>query len=379
MSSLLRPKMGPRKLLSLDGGGIRGILTLEVLAALEQQLQQALSAPESFVLADYFDYIAGTSTGGIIATCLALGMKVSAIQLFYLESGPAMFTRAGLLQRFWRSKYRHEQLAHKLQDVIRQQSGEKNATLGSQALRTYLLLVLRNATTDSPWPLTNNPTAKYNEISRHNCNLQLPLWQLVRASTAAPTYFPPEVINVGQSEFVFVDGGVTMYNNPAFQLFLMATLQPYRLEWPCGADKLLLVSIGTGTAADANKNLKPGKMNTLYNARSIPAALMYAASNEQDLLCRVLGDCRHGAEIDKEVLDLKGNIRTGSLGDKQFTYMRYNADLSRAGLTALNLTHIVPQQVQQMDATKYIPQLIEVGKAVGQQISMTHFRGFLGD
>jgi patatin-like phospholipase/acyl hydrolase len=362
--------MGPRKLLSLDGGGIRGILTLEVLAALEQQLQQALSAPESFVLADYFDYIAGTSTGGIIATCLALGMKVSAIQLF---------TRAGLLQRFWRSKYRHEQLAHKLQDVIRQQSGEKNATLGSQALRTYLLLVLRNATTDSPWPLTNNPTAKYNEISRHNCNLQLPLWQLVRASTAAPTYFPPEVINVGQSEFVFVDGGVTMYNNPAFQLFLMATLQPYRLEWPCGADKLLLVSIGTGTAADANKNLKPGKMNTLYNARSIPAALMYAASNEQDLLCRVLGDCRHGAEIDKEVLDLKGNIRTGSLGDKQFTYMRYNADLSRAGLTALNLTHIVPQQVQQMDATKYIPQLIEVGKAVGQQISMTHFRGFLGD
>ena len=63
-------------------------------------------------------------------------------------------------------------------------------------------------------PVSNNPTAKYNALERTNCNLRIPLWQLVRGSTAAPTYFPPEVVKVGEDEFIFVDGGVTMYKQP---------------------------------------------------------------------------------------------------------------------------------------------------------------------
>jgi Patatin-like phospholipase len=125
-------------------------------------------------------------------------------------------------------------------------------------LQTLLLLILRNATTDSPWPLSNNPGAKFNTTTLDDCNLQLPLWQLVRASTAAPTYFPPEVVPVGPQHLIFVDGGVTMYNNPAFQLFLMATVEPYNLGWSTGAhwltgvNQMLLVSIGTGTSPNAN-------------------------------------------------------------------------------------------------------------------------------
>ena len=93
---------------------------------------------------------------------------------------------------------------------------------------------MRNASTDSPWPVSNNPRAKYNNRARSDCNLDLPLWSLVRASTAAPTYFPPETIRIGDHRFVFVDGGVTMYNNPSFQLFLMATAGPYGLCWEAG-------------------------------------------------------------------------------------------------------------------------------------------------
>jgi patatin-like phospholipase/acyl hydrolase len=66
-------KTGPRKLLALDGGGIRGMITIEVLARLEEQLRGQFNQNASFVLADYFDYIAGTSTGAIIATCLSMG------------------------------------------------------------------------------------------------------------------------------------------------------------------------------------------------------------------------------------------------------------------------------------------------------------------
>jgi patatin-like phospholipase/acyl hydrolase len=372
-----KESQGPRKLLALDGGGIRGVMTLEVLAKLETELQNKLGRDSEFVLADYFDYIAGTSTGAIIATCLSLGMRVDDIRTFYIESGPAMFDKTNLITRYYRNKFHDEKLAEKLQQVIAQKSGEPDATLGSPALKTYLMLVLRNATTDSPWPVSNNPAAKYNDLARPDCNLHLPLWQLVRASTAAPTYFPPEVVVFPNYEFIFVDGGVTMYNNPAFQLFLMATVKPYKLEWPTGEDKMLLVSIGTGTAADANKNLTPEQMNIIYNASSLPSAFMFAASNEQDFLCRVFGKCLNGGLLDREVWDMKGDNGQGPANPKLFTYMRYNADLSRAGLDALGLPHIEPSNVQQMDSVAHISELQEVGREVAKEVNIDDFAGFL--
>jgi uncharacterized protein len=270
-------KTGPRKLLALDGGGIRGVIALEVLAEIEKQLQAQLGRNDDFVLADYFDYIAGTSTGAIIGTCLALGMRVGDVARFYEESGPAMFDKAGLIERFKNGKFHDKKLAVRLQELIRAKTGDPMSSLGSEHLRTLLMVVLRNATTDSPWPVSNNPAAKYNALERANCNLRIPLWQLVRGSTAAPTYFPPEVVKVGEDEFIFVDGGVTMYNNPAFQLFLMATIEAYNLGWPVGEKEMLLVSIGTGINPKANANLAPGQMNLIYNASSIPSALMSAA------------------------------------------------------------------------------------------------------
>ncbi len=87
-------KQGPRKLLALDGGGIRGVMTLEILRRDRVAAAgEARARATTFVLADYFDYIAGTSTGAIIATCLSLGMRVDDIREFYIDSGPAMFDK----------------------------------------------------------------------------------------------------------------------------------------------------------------------------------------------------------------------------------------------------------------------------------------------
>ncbi len=372
-------KAPPYRLLALDGGGIRGVITLEVLHRVERTLQAELGRDDSFVLADYFDYIGGTSTGAIIATFLSLGWRVADILTFYVDAGAAMFDKAGLLQRF-RHKFEDEKLAA----LLREQLGA-TTTLGDQRLRTLLMLVMRNATTDSPWPLSNNPRAKYNDPSRVDSNARLPLWQLVRASTAAPTFFPPETIQVGERRFVFVDGGVTMYNNPAFQLFLMATLAPYRVCWEPGERQMLLVSIGTGTSPNANTDLMPGEMNLLYNAASIPSALMFAASNEQDFLCRVFGRTRCGDPLDREIADLDGPASPlpggrvpGLVQPKLFTYVRYNAELSTAGLAALDVPHIAPAHVQQMDSVDHIAELREVGAAVaGHKVDRAHFAGFL--
>lgn len=360
---------GSKKILALDGGGIRGMITVEVLAEIETLLRKKLGRGEDFVLADYFDFVSGTSTGAIIAACVSLGMKVADIRDFYVSSGEQMFDKASLLKRF-RHKYEDDQLAAKMQEVF-----GRDMTLGSDRLKTVLMMVMRNASTDSPWPISNNPFARYNQPERDDCNLRLPLWQLVRASTAAPVYFPPEVVTVGRHEFVFVDGGITTYNNPAFQSFLMATVEPYRMNWPAGEDKMLVVSIGTGTSPQANADLDPNAMNLLYNAGSIPSALMFAALNEQDMLCRVFGRCRAGDVLDREVgdlIDAKGPAGPG----KFFTYLRYNAELSADGLTALGVGDIKPENVQKLDSIAHITELQRVGKAVAGRIRLEHFAGF---
>ena len=77
------------------------------------------------MLADYFDYIAGTSTGAIIATCLALGMRVEDVARFYKESGPAMFDKANLIQRFKQGKFHDKKLALQLQELIGQKTGNR--------------------------------------------------------------------------------------------------------------------------------------------------------------------------------------------------------------------------------------------------------------
>ncbi len=261
-----RDKLTPapqKKLLTCDGGGIRGVLSLGILEGIESLLRAKTGDPK-LVLSDFFDYVAGTSTGAIIATCIARGMAVADIRKFYVNSRPAMFSKAGLLERF-RNKYAQEKLAAQLQDVL-----GKDTTLGSDSLRTLLMMVMRNATTDSPWPLSNNPLAKYNDGGRKDCNLHLPLWQLVRANTAAPTWLPAGAgWRVGENRFLFVDGGVTICNNPAFQLFSSGWLvEAFNLKWPTGTDKMLIVSVGTGTSPQANTDLQPGEMNLLYNASS---------------------------------------------------------------------------------------------------------------
>jgi uncharacterized protein len=107
----------PRKLLALDGGGIRGILTLEVLLRIERLLAEATGEGEKFRLCDFFDYIGGTSTGAIIAAGLARGMSAGELLDFYQQTGPAMFDKAFLLYRL-KYLYDSKPLAEELKETF---------------------------------------------------------------------------------------------------------------------------------------------------------------------------------------------------------------------------------------------------------------------
>lgn len=379
---------GPKKILACDGGGILGLISVEILARLEAELRRRLGRPD-LVLADWFDFVCGTSTGAVIATCIACGMDMARIRRFYVDSGEQMFDKASLFKRL-RYSYEDEPLAAKLRSEFDRALGhaatpaEPHATLGAPALRTLLMLVMRNHSTDSPWPLSNNPFARYNQPGRKDCNLRLPLWRLVRASTAAPTYFPPEVVSFAEGtpdeyRFVFVDGGVTTYNNPAFLAFQMATSRPYAIDWETGTDKLMIVSVGTGSAAKARPGLGADDEWLLDHAKNIPSALMNAASAGWDMACRMLGECRHGAAIDREFGDMVATPGSAPnwTGAKLFGYVRYDPDVSRAGLDALGLADVAAGDVQKMDSVAHIDAIGRVGRAYAEaHVSSEHLRGF---
>lgn len=357
---------GQKRLLALDGGGVRGIVTLGVLARIESILREG-TGNSSLVLGDWFDCIAGTSTGAVIAAALARGMTVAEIQALYRDLAEKMFKKPFIVKRFW-AKYTSEPLADELKRVF----GEETK-FGDSSLRCLLMVVLRNATTDSPWPLSNNPRAMFN-ASGPDSNLELPLWQLVRASTAAPTFFNPQEIVIGGAAHQFVDGGVTSFNNPAFQLFLMATLDAYKLGWATGTERMLLVSVGTGFSPKAKANLQQSSMNIAYNAANVPSALMFAALNQQDALCRIFGECRVGHELELELGDLRDERRP--VYPKLFTYLRYNVALTHAGLKGLELEAIDPATVVKLDSVAHVDSLERIGEALGATVEPGHFAGF---
>ncbi len=365
---LVDDKDSQRKLLALDGGGIRGIVSVEVLARIESLLRAELGKGDDFVLADYFDFFAGTSTGAIIACCLSKGMSTDKIRTFYLESGQEMFKKNSLLARL-RAKYDDDPLT----GMLKTELGE-DTTLGSQDLRTLLLMVMHNVTTDSPWFVNNNPYDKYNDLGRDDCNLQLNLAQLVRASTAAPVYFPPEFVQIGQQTFVFQDGGISMYNNPAFAAFLMATVQPYQIQWRTGESSLLVVSVGTGWSAELDNEVNRGGRLITGNAAVLAPTLMNGAKAEQDTLCRVFGKCLVGDPIDLQIGDLIG--ARGPVSPKLFTYLRYDFEVSRKGLSSLGLSDIDPEQVAKLDSTDYIGDLQRIGKQLANKVEPGHFADF---
>jgi patatin-like phospholipase len=267
-------------------------------------------------------------------------------------------------------------------------------------------MVMHNTSTDSPWLLSNNTQAKYNQPDRllpgnQDRNLDIKLVDLVRATTAAPTYFIPQKITVGDRQFSFADGGITAFNNPALIAAVVATLPKYRLEWARGADRLLVVSVGTGSAAAASRRPHWTRLGQALDdlTRLIPF-FMNGASFSQDLLCRVFGECRYGPGIDSEVGDLMhpATARVGSEsgptslglpadsvdpGDlpgakDMFSYVRYDASLKPEQLNAAGVPERHHKAVRKLDAVQRIPELARIGNHAAEQVDVhAHFRGFL--
>jgi uncharacterized protein len=350
---------GPKRILALDGGGIRGALTVGYLERLEAILRQRHQKPD-LRLCDYFDLIGGTSTGSIIAAALAIGLDAAQIKSMYLELGGRVFGRKKLA--FWDARFSEEPLREELLKVF------GNRTLGDDTIRTGLCIMTKRADTVSPWPLLNHPRGTF-----YAKNAPMPLRDAVRASTAAPTYFVPQKLDVGGGEMGgFVDGGVSMANNPALQLFLVATLKGFPFRWPVGEHRLLLVSLGTGfwTRSGAAEDVTDA--NILDWAKKVPELLMDDATWQNQLILHYLSRSATPWTIDLEVGDLSDDLLTP---EPALTYLRYNVLLETASLTALGLTDLAPraEQLREMSEAKNRGDLARIGEtAAAREVREEH-------
>lgn len=179
------------QILSLDGGGIRGLFSASVLAKLEDDL--------GISIVDHFDLIVGTSTGGLIALGLGIGMSPRELVRFYVESGPKIFRRSFGLRSLTHWVYRKFPQVP-LRDALLECFQDKRLADS----RTRLVIPSYNLGDDDVY-LFKTP-----HHARLKRDYKVPLWKVGLATTAAPTYFP----SFGELDSLrLIDGGVWA-NNP---------------------------------------------------------------------------------------------------------------------------------------------------------------------
>jgi len=157
---------GPKRILALDGGGIRGAVTVGYLMEIERLLRERHDDP-SLLLCDYFDLIAGTSTGSIIATLLAIGKETSEIRDLYMGLGGKIFEKK---RSWWKPWEIDDRVAAKfdskpIEVELRKILGDRRLGSDFPDVRTGLCIVTKRADTQSTWPLINHPDGKYFELN----------------------------------------------------------------------------------------------------------------------------------------------------------------------------------------------------------------------
>ncbi len=235
---------GKKRILTLDGGGIRGIVTVAFLKQLEATLRE-MTGRKHLVLADVFDLVAGTSVGSMLATMIALGSEAAEMEVIFRQIAPKIFD--GRMTLLGQRRFNATPLVNAVRSIV------KNESLDSEKLKTGLCIIAKRVDTGSPWIISNNPRMPfYNDNPEFTGNRHYKLESLIRASTAAPFLFTPSEITIrtndaGKDEKgLFIDGGVSPHNNPSLQMLMQATLPSYKLNWKLSPDDLLMISLGTG-------------------------------------------------------------------------------------------------------------------------------------
>ena len=214
-----------RRILAIDGGGIRGLIPAAVLASLER----ATAAP----VAQHFDFLAGTSTGAILAAAVSAGFSGERLQALYRRRGPELFAQVPVLSLVKRIVAGHLYEVADLRRMIVEELGDQ-AWWRINNVPRDVMITAKGVDDGHGWYFVKDrpgqPPGRTGGLSLVDC---------VTASAAAPTYFEPlEITGIGP----LVDGGVGVAGNPTYQACVEA------FEYTAGYEpaSTVIVSLGTG-------------------------------------------------------------------------------------------------------------------------------------
>jgi len=256
------------KILSIDGGGIRGIVPAIILGELQKRIGKRM--------ADVFDLIAGTSTGGIIALGIGTACNNGApyapedLVKMYVDNGPAIFKKTFLTaeRELVLPKYSPDSLEETLERFFQK-----------TCLRTALTPLLI-----SSYDLQSQlPFFFKSHMIAQRPNYDWEIVSIARCTSAAPTYFPPYHLTNGKEDYALVDGGVFV-NNPA-----MAAYAEARYLYPEAKDFMVL-SVGTGDRQDSITYATAKEWGLIGWAKQIVSVLMDSVSEAVDFeMSAILG------------------------------------------------------------------------------------------
>lgn len=265
------PSATPKRfrIMSFDGGGIRGIMSAIWLDALEQELGGSIR--------EHCDLIAGTSTGSILACAAALGIPAADIREMYRKRGREVFpslpsqlwNRAlrTLSQGFSAPKYSDHGLRNVLQSVLR------DKRLGDLPASPVLLIPTYNTLTREAVVIK----------SSHADYKSLPLWEIAKASSSAPTYFPAHLAQIRNADAPLVDGGVVA-NNPTACAIAEGIKLCAQAKNGITLDGFVVGSLGTGQTTRSISIREAHEWGALEWAIPVIDVLMDGAADATDYI-----------------------------------------------------------------------------------------------
>lgn len=290
-----------RLILSLDGGGMRGILTIQLL----KKLEETAGIP----CYELFDMVAGTSTGGIIAGLITMGHKASDIETMYINLVTEVFDRRSLGDRFINppafSKEKYRSLLKGVVDDISL----------ARACESHDLDLMITAQDIAAAEETFFSCFKQDDGSYYGTYKDVLLRSVMEATMSAPTYFYPLER--------FLDGGTTTYNNPALAAFMEAvsysradknlSLSEYHIS------RITLFSFGTGISRQfikPNETLNPDGIDLVFWLKWImtqtgqDASAMQVNTFRSPMISKTIDFRRFQISIDPTALQKIPNINT---------------------------------------------------------------------
>ncbi|MCY3772307.1 MAG: CBASS cGAMP-activated phospholipase [Gemmatimonadetes bacterium] len=286
-------------ILSVDGGGTRGVYAAQILARVEDSLESEIR--------DCFDLLAGTSTGSIITGAAAAGIPMKQVVSLFEEESPLIFGKAKFPSRvsfYWRSRYSSESLEKSLAKHI--------PDIVLRDVNTPLIITSADIATGGVHVFKSRYLMDLGEPYERDGNV--PLRDAILASCAAPTYFDPRLMG----PYILADGGLWA-NNPSI-IALSEALSKFNK----GVENVYTLSLGTGYTAEIYASQKSWGLLTGWGASKLVSYILSLQSQASTNIAKLILNERYlrlDTEIDTWELDDTVHLANlKALADRDFTY-----------------------------------------------------------